>query len=331
MKYESERYAVVNKPTPELALYFDKVYCLDGSTKSVFPTGNHLYLPEISRDIPEFIIDTQNSLNIDNWDFKKIITKKSAHLLNENFNGEITINIKKLSQRIKKGKLHFMGDMRDILQFKPTFDKKNFDFDFFFKNLLIASTTNFHRESGKYVVPVFQDHNSYNWLKGADLNQGIELALLDLPIIEGKNLKWNHVKEVREDKESIKQLRNLRLFLDGIEVNKGKSYIQDFLLQKIENYEDASKKHGFEIKKEPVKAIIDLVHIPKLVACGILSLIDPSLTTLAGVLSLTELGGAVNEIGSLALEFKGRKVMKGLDSKYQDVEYLIKIKEQLKK
>ena len=189
MKYESKRYAVVNQPTPESALYFDKVYCLDGSTKSIFPTEIDLYLPEISRDIPDFIIDTQSSLNIENWDFKKIITKKSAHLLNENFNGEITINIGKLTQRIKKGKLHFLGDLIDILEFKSTFDKNNFNYDLFFKNLLIASTTNFYRESGKYVVPIFQNHNSYNWLNGADLNQVVELALLDLPIIEGENLK----------------------------------------------------------------------------------------------------------------------------------------------
>ena len=51
-----------------------------------------------------------------------------------------------------------------------------------FFNFDIASTTNF-KESGKYVVPINQNHDSYNWLNGVDLNQGVELALLDLPII----------------------------------------------------------------------------------------------------------------------------------------------------
>ncbi len=296
MKYQNKRYAVVDKPSPEVALYFDKVYCLDGSIKSVFPTASQFLTPDVSIEIPGFILDTHETLEVKNWDFKKIITEKAAILVNENFHTGVKVDFDSLRNFIEKNEIHNIVDFKKSIIFEDKNLEEGIDFERLLKNLLIASTTNHNREKGLYVVPLFDYDDSVNWLSGNNLKEGIELALLDLPIVDGKDIEWRHVREVREDETSIKHLRDLRLFLDGIEKDKGKYYVQDFLLQKIDNYEIAAKKHGFELKKEPVKALIGLEHIPKLIAYGIFSFIDPTLIPLLGALSLNEFGGAIKEV-----------------------------------
>ena len=64
MKYANKRYAVVDKVTPEIALYFDNVFALDGSIYSVFPTANQLYLPNIGREVPNLTLKTNETAEL---------------------------------------------------------------------------------------------------------------------------------------------------------------------------------------------------------------------------------------------------------------------------
>ncbi|WP_339867129.1 hypothetical protein [uncultured Algoriphagus sp.] len=197
---------------------------------------------------------------------------------------------------------------------------------------MISSTTAYYRKNGLYTVPVLENADSPNWIGGNSLEDGIELALLDLPLVKPENIEWEQVKEIRDDEISIKQLRRSRLFLDGLDHSKGKAYIQDLLLTKVEDYEIAANKHGFTTRKGPLKAFLSLKHIPKLLSYGICALLNPGLTSVSAImagLSSAELGGAVKQIGDIGLSIKERKVMKRYDGQDKDIEYLVSIKKKL--
>ncbi|WP_046755535.1 hypothetical protein [Kordia jejudonensis] len=333
MEYSSKRYAVVNKPTPEVALYFDHVFCLDRNTQSVFPTANNFYLPDEGREIPNLVLKTSETAGIDNWIFKKVISIQAAALFNKHFAGKAHIDVYKVADYVQQDKLHNFIDFKEIIQ-NDSFEYTDDDILFYFKNFLIIATTNIFRKTGKYIVPIFQDMKQKEWFQQENftvpnLQNGIELSLLNTPIIDTAQLDWLHVNEVREDDESIHQLRNLRLFLDKIDSAKGANYIQDVISQKIFNYEKAAQKHGFNTKKDVISAFLNLEHIPKMLAYGVISLVEPSLLPLTGTLGITEINGAVKEIGNISLELKNKKISKGLTPIDKDVEYLISIREKI--
>ena len=170
----------------------------------------------------------------------------------------------------------------NFIDFKKVINNNSIEYSdddiiFYFKNFLIMATTNIFRKSGRYITPIFQDLESKEWFNSSNfsepnLQNGIELSLINSSIIDGRNIEWMHVKEVREDNDSIKKLRNLRKFLEDIDSTKGQAYIEDTILQKIDNYEIAAKKHGFTLKKDVLNAFLDLEHIPNLVALSVLSI-----------------------------------------------------------
>lgn len=333
MQYSNKRYAIVNKVTPEIALYFDGVFCLDGSTKSVFPTGNNFYLPEIGREVPNLTLDTNKTAGIDNWIFKKVISIQAAHLFNIHFSGKARIDIDKVADYVQIRKLQYFSDFKEVI-INESIEYSDDDIIFYFKNFLIMATTNIFRKTGRYITPVFQDFNNKEWFNSSNfttpnLQNGIELSLLNLSIIDSNKLEWLHVKEVREDVESIKKLRNLRLFLEDIDSSKGQDYVEDIILQKIESYEIAAKKHGFNLKKDIINAFLDLEHIPNIIALTVLSIFNQSIAPAAAVIGLTEIIGAAKEIGKTTVEIKNKNISKGLDPSHQDVEYLMSIKEKL--
>lgn len=335
MKYANKRYAVVDKVTPEIALYFDNVFALDGSIYSVFPTANQLYLPNIGREVPNLTLKTNETAGIDNWIFKKVISIQASELFNTHFSGKASIDVDKVADYVQVNELHNFIDFKKVIE-NNSIEYSDDDIIFYFKNFLIMATTNIFRKSGRYITPIFQDLENKEWFNSSNffepnLQNGIELSLINSSIIDGKGLEWLHVKEVREDNDSIKKLRNLRRFLEDIDSTKGQAYVEDTILKKIDNYEMAAKKHGFSLKKDVLNAFLDLEHIPNLVALSVLSIFNTSLAPIAGAIGLTQIIGAVKELGKVTLELKNSKISKGLDPSHQDVEYLVSIKERIEK
>ena len=73
------------------------------------------------------------------------------------------------------------------------------------------------------------------------------LSLAQLQLIDTTEVSWEHIMEFREDADSTKKLRKLRLFFHENYAGKDKNYVKDDLLQRIEDYHNTAKDWGFEM------------------------------------------------------------------------------------
>jgi len=338
MEYKKTRYAVVKEPNPESALYFEHAYSLYGTPLGSMTTASDIFAPKEPTIIENFILSPEKAIGNNHWDSKTEITRNAIDIIRNNFITNSYTNgfLKKIEKSINKYGGDIYGDrnvlITDFIKINEEIDSNTFDKNIFLDNLMITATTAYYRGKGLYTVPVLENTDSPNWMRGNNLEDGIELALLDIPLVKNKNMEWEQVYEVRKDRNSIEQLRNLRLFLDGLDHKKGKDYVQDILLKKIENYENSAKKHGFKLSKGPLKAMLNLKHIPKLLSYGVCALISPGMTSIEAVmagLSSAEIGGAIKEIGDISISLKEQKVLKGLEGEHKDIEYLVSIKNKL--
>ena len=341
--YKNTRYAVVKEPNPEAALYFEHAYALHGTPLGAMMSASDLFLPKKEPTVIEdFILSPEDSIGEEHWDSMGLITKNALEIIKRNFLENQFTNT--FLEKIEASIENYGGDIyieraRRVKDFvdlhQDQIDNENFDAEAFLDNLMISAATAYYRQKGLYTVPVLENVKSPNWVRGNSLEDGVELALLDLNLVDGATIEWEQVKEVRDDKKSEKQLRNLRLFLDGLDIEKGKDYVQDLLMKKVENYEIAAKKHGFQLSKGPLKALLSMKQLPRLALYGIYglcSLIDPSLTTPSGLvtaLGAGELVTAFQEFGGFAVSVKEQQVMKELDGEHKDIEYLVSIKKKL--
>jgi len=70
-------------------------------------------------------------------------------------------------------------------------------------------------------------------------------ALNNLPIVR-PDVSWDHVRAFREDPDSIRKYRDLRLWLSDIINATSERHATDIIAQRIEDYRWSIRKHGLE-------------------------------------------------------------------------------------
>jgi len=150
----------------------------------------------------------------------------------------------------------------------------------------------------------------------------LSLSLDNVSLVDVSNTSWDQIMEFRKDYDSVLKLRNLRLHIFDNYVGKPQSYIQDKLLNKLDCYEFASKKHGFELTTSTLTAILDSKNIQATVAAGIGVGLFGGVELGIGAACAVELGKVSVELAKKMYSFKDLK-------NNHEVAYLIKAKEQL--
>jgi len=337
MQYKSKRFAVVNKPTASTALYFENAFALNGSVYGMLSGVADMFTPKEEGVIDGFIVDSEDIIGKN--ENKKVITDNAVEILKANFRNlehndslfqliNDAVELYGTEEFGRRDKI--IGDFIDEYV-RSTQNKINAQA--FMDNLFISSATARLRYRGLYAVPIFEDIDNPDWIGGDNLQEGIELALLDLPMIENHKCTWEQAKELRTDEVSRAQLRNFRLFLDGIDFSKGKDYIQDSLSIKIEEYEKASKKHGFSIIKNTVKAFLNKKSLFKLLTGNPSDIIfgqDGQTPSLIDALSNTNLYSAVSDLGNCGLSLGEARMTSKLGMNASEIEYLISVKQRIK-
>jgi hypothetical protein len=108
------------------------------------------------------------------------------------------------------------------------------------------------------------------------LNNGdaLELTISDIGLVDTSNATWEQILELKKDRDARRNLRNFRLFLYGNFQGKSKAYISDSIDKKIDEYEMACKKHGFDMVSSSFLMLVDSKSLPVLsviAAVGIIS------------------------------------------------------------
>lgn len=79
-----------------------------------------------------------------------------------------------------------------------------------------------------------------------DRNRYFVLSLANLELVDANKLSWDKILEMRKDKDTMKALRNLRLFIYSNYVDKPESYIYDRISQIIDEYKTTVRKWGID-------------------------------------------------------------------------------------
>jgi hypothetical protein len=131
----------------------------------------------------------------------------------------------------------------------------------------------------------------------------VTMTVASLQLIHADNLSWQQILEFRRDSEARDKLRRLRLFAYDNYSGKPKQYIEDDILQRISDYEDAVKKWGFETKA----GLLNMLLNSKMLAAGLTGSLISTLFH-APITALVTAGGGIGiEIGHVALELSKQR------------------------
>jgi hypothetical protein len=89
------------------------------------------------------------------------------------------------------------------------------------------------------------------------LKEDIALTIASLKLIDTRSVTIEQLIEVREDVEAMEKLRRLRIFAYQNYQGKPKDYIEDDILTRIADYEQAVKKWGFTTASGAITTLIN--------------------------------------------------------------------------
>lgn len=95
-------------------------------------------------------------------------------------------------------------------------------------------------------------HTSLVLPSGTDDSAGTEevaLSLMGLKLIDTSKMPWSQIIEIRRDKESMKKLRNLRLFFFEKYAGKDEHFVSDDLARRIDEYLAEARKWDADIRE----------------------------------------------------------------------------------
>ena len=121
-------------------------------------------------------------------------------------------------------------------------------------------------------------------------SKDVACRLSDIEIIDVSNLSWQQIMEFRKDKDSVKNLRKLRLFFQENFEGKSKSYVEDKILNMLDEYNDTIERWKFEKKLSSFECIFTDKAIQAVSVAGIASAL------LGTPLTLPALGAAATEL-----------------------------------
>ncbi|MFJ5539483.1 hypothetical protein [Vreelandella titanicae] len=147
----------------------------------------------------------------------------------------------------------------------------------------------------------------------------VACILSDIDVVDPELLTWEQIIELRRDKESLNDLRSLRLFMYENFDGKSLAYIEDKLESMLYLHQQKAKSWGFET----MMACMDTcVSKENLLCLGLLSA-----TVFGAPLEMAAGAGAVATLGKMTVTLHNRKVKHRHELSQFGVKYLWDIKQ----
>lgn len=149
------------------------------------------------------------------------------------------------------------------------------------------------------------------------------LVIKSLRLVDVNNISFKHILEFRKDIEAMKKMQRFRLFAYSNYAGKPKAFIEDDILKRWDDYQEAVKEWGFETKQKAVSFVIKagLVATVGAIAKAFTGSTEMALTTGAA--------GMLADLGLLKLELsKQRHALDKIAREYP-ISYISDVKEKL--
>lgn len=167
-------------------------------------------------------------------------------------------------------------------------------------------------ESSSVLIP-----QGYDELNG---NVYSSICLSGLRLIDVSKASWEQIVELRRDTESVKKLRNLRLFFFNNYQGRSVSYVADDLAKRIDDYDRVRQGMGFESVLGSLEVLLNSKALHAAATAGLI----------AGFLGGPVVGvssAVLLELSAGALSFaKRRQAISNFESAH-DLAYVIKLRE----
>ena len=164
-----------------------------------------------------------------------------------------------------------------------------------------ATVKNFLRERGLNSAPLLLPSQEVG--STGKQQEDILVSLLDLPMIDVENTSWDQIMEFRKDISARKKLRRLKVFLSKNYEGKERSFIQDDLQIRLEDYVNTTNDWGFETK---ISTLSILFSSKSLAGTGGAALVSDLLGS-PDLASIAAVSGACIEIGKISLNLAKRR------------------------
>src|SRR5579864_2440276 len=155
--------------------------------------------------------------------------------------------------------------------------------------------------------------------------EDIAVTIASLKLIDTRNIPIEQLFEIRKDPLAMNSLRRFRLFAYENYIGKSREYVEDDILTRLDDYENAAKSVGLQTTSAAITTILD----SKLIAGGVAgsfvsAYLHAPITPIA-----TALGAGGFAIGKLAVELSKQSVAKRDLMQSNPVSYISYAKEKL--
>jgi hypothetical protein len=189
-------------------------------------------------------------------------------------------------------------------------------------NIIALDLHNYLNKKGIPSVPIFYTQQDYDSYLPNGTKESVEISLMRAPLIDTSNVEWKSILDIRKDKDFKRKLRNFRLFINENYQGKSPIYVRDSLEKKMEEYEDACRKHGLQLVLSSVSQTLDSKSM-----LGYLGLITVGIITgQPNIVSTTIIGGTIIEIGKITIQVTQKHFEYISSRQNTELAYLIKLK-----
>jgi hypothetical protein len=161
--------------------------------------------------------------------------------------------------------------------------------------------------------------------ENAEVQSDINITLASLCLINADVASWDQILAFRQDAEACDKLRRLRVFAYDNYSGKSREYIQDDILKRVADHDEAVKRWGFETKHATLSMLLNSKTLAAAIGGSLISALwGAPLTALAAAA-----GGLGVELGRVALELSKRRFVLRSIMKDNPISYVCYAKSKL--
>jgi hypothetical protein len=152
------------------------------------------------------------------------------------------------------------------------------------------------------------------------------LTIHKIPMVNTEEIGFSQIMEFRRDSETMKKMRNFRLFAYEQYAGKDKAFVEDDIQRRYEDYLEAVRVSGFVTTTKMLTSLISSKLLMGSLATSAASLLLGNTQLAIGAFS----SGAILEIGKLSFEFALQKQAIATICRDNPISYIAEATDKLK-